>query len=175
MYKHSVTFAHCPTSSYNLLDLNFLVRSQLEMNVFRGSRMPALSRCLSMFSYSHPSVVSHMEVASTLEHISYDLDTLWHPYTSMTNPTPALPVERANGVHLHLESGESLVDGMVSGISAVWILPSNRILVLDQRLTLSLSSPSPSPPRALGGARCTGTTTRGSTRRLAISFLGCRT
>eukprot|EP00520_Triparma_pacifica_P010467 CAMPEP_0118631988 /NCGR_PEP_ID=MMETSP0785-20121206/199_1 /TAXON_ID=91992 /ORGANISM="Bolidomonas pacifica, Strain CCMP 1866" /LENGTH=224 /DNA_ID=CAMNT_0006522717 /DNA_START=191 /DNA_END=862 /DNA_ORIENTATION=+ len=55
----------------------------------------------------------------TSDHIAVDKDTLWHPYTSMTNPTPALPIKSASGVYLHMESGESLVDGMSSWWCAV--------------------------------------------------------
>lgn len=45
-----------------------------------------------------------------------DLDRrhVWHPYAAMPNPTPVFPVERAEGVYLHLETGETLVDGMSS-------------------------------------------------------------
>lgn len=45
-----------------------------------------------------------------------DLDRhhVWHPYAAMPNPTPVFPVQSARGVYLHLETGETLVDGMAS-------------------------------------------------------------
>jgi adenosylmethionine-8-amino-7-oxononanoate aminotransferase len=45
-----------------------------------------------------------------------DLDHrhVWHPYAAMPNPMPVFPVKRAEGVFLHLETGETLVDGMSS-------------------------------------------------------------
>ena len=45
---------------------------------------------------------------------AYDKQHIWHPYTSMLNPSPVFPVASANGVILTLETGEELVDGMSS-------------------------------------------------------------
>ena len=42
-----------------------------------------------------------------------------HPYSSMTNPLPTYPVKSASGVHLHLEDGRSVIDGMSSWWAAV--------------------------------------------------------
>jgi adenosylmethionine-8-amino-7-oxononanoate aminotransferase len=44
----------------------------------------------------------------------YDKQHIWHPYTSMINPSPVFAVASANGVMLTLETGEQLVDGMSS-------------------------------------------------------------
>lgn len=44
----------------------------------------------------------------------YDQQHIWHPYTSMLNPSPVFPVASADGVILTLETGEELVDGMSS-------------------------------------------------------------
>ena len=41
---------------------------------------------------------------------AYDQKHIWHPYTSMVNPSPVFPVASATGVYLSLESGEKLVE-----------------------------------------------------------------
>ena len=46
--------------------------------------------------------------------IDFDKKHVWHPYTSMSNPLPSYLVESAEGVHIKLATGESLVDGMSS-------------------------------------------------------------
>ena len=53
------------------------------------------------------------------ELIAYDKDHIWHPYTSMQNPTPAFAVASAKGVELTLETGEVLIDGMSSWWTAL--------------------------------------------------------
>ena len=45
---------------------------------------------------------------------AYDQKHIWHPYTSMINPSPVFPVASADGVYLTLETGQKLVDGMSS-------------------------------------------------------------
>ncbi len=34
----------------------------------------------------------------------FDLNHVWHPYTSMTNPLPAYQVTQAQGVYLSLQA-----------------------------------------------------------------------
>src|SRR5476649_2790439 len=51
--------------------------------------------------------------------LEFDQRHIWHPYTSMTKPLPAYPVESACGVMLHLADGRHLVDGMSSWWAAI--------------------------------------------------------
>ena len=44
----------------------------------------------------------------------FDLNHVWHPYTSLLKPLPTYEVVAAEGVHLQLASGQRLVDGMSS-------------------------------------------------------------
>lgn len=50
--------------------------------------------------------------SSTL--LDYDRKHIWHPYTSVKNPQPVLPVSSAEGVYLHLKDNRKLIDGMSS-------------------------------------------------------------
>jgi len=49
----------------------------------------------------------------------YDQEHIWHPYTSIKNPTPTFPVVSAHGVNLQLQDGTSLIDGMASWWAAI--------------------------------------------------------
>lgn len=55
----------------------------------------------------------------TPEQINFDREHIWHPYTSMTHPTPCFPVASTQGVHINLSTGEQLIDGMSSWWSTV--------------------------------------------------------
>jgi adenosylmethionine-8-amino-7-oxononanoate aminotransferase len=54
-------------------------------------------------------VESKSEIRSLLD---FDRDHLWHPYTSISEPQPVLPVASASGVRLRLMDGRELIDGM---------------------------------------------------------------
>jgi len=51
--------------------------------------------------------------------LAYDREHVWHPYTSMTEPTPVRLVESASGVRLRMAGGTELVDGMSSWWAAI--------------------------------------------------------
>ena len=53
------------------------------------------------------------------ELLAYDRGHVWHPYTSMTDPTPVRLVTGASGVRLRLADGTELVDGMSSWWAAI--------------------------------------------------------
>ena len=51
--------------------------------------------------------------------LEFDQKHIWHPYTSMVQPTPVFPVVSAEGVSITLEDGRKLVDGMSSWWAAI--------------------------------------------------------
>lgn len=53
------------------------------------------------------------------EQLAFDRDHIWHPYSSMIDPPPMVPVASADGVRLRLTDGRELIDGMASWWSAI--------------------------------------------------------
>ena len=51
--------------------------------------------------------------------LAFDQQHIWHPYTSAIDPLPCYQVSGAQGVHIHLASGEMLVDGCSSWWTAI--------------------------------------------------------
>ena len=55
-----------------------------------------------------------MKPLPTDQLLALDRRHVWHPYAAMPNSLPIFPVRSAQGVHLTLEDGRQLVDGMSS-------------------------------------------------------------
>ncbi|EHV9682903.1 adenosylmethionine--8-amino-7-oxononanoate transaminase [Vibrio parahaemolyticus] len=51
--------------------------------------------------------------------LAFDRHHIWHPYTSTLTPLTCYPLASANGVHIKLEDGAELVDGMSSWWSTI--------------------------------------------------------
>lgn len=51
--------------------------------------------------------------------ILFDYKHIWHPYSSIINPLPCYSVISAKGVHLKLQNGKNIIDGMSSWWSAI--------------------------------------------------------
>lgn len=51
--------------------------------------------------------------------LAFDQQHIWHPYTSALDPLPCYQVSGAQGVHIHLATGEALVDGCSSWWTAI--------------------------------------------------------
>ncbi len=60
-----------------------------------------------------------MQEPTTDRLTDFDRGHLWHPYTSMREPLPVLPVASAAGVRIRLADGRELIDGMSSWWAAI--------------------------------------------------------
>lgn len=52
--------------------------------------------------------------APSTQLLAFDREHVWHPYTSMTDPTPTRLVTGADGVRLRLDDGREVIDAMSS-------------------------------------------------------------
>jgi len=69
--------------------------------------------------------------------LQFDQHHLWHPYTTMPAADAPYPVVAASGVHLQLEDGRSLIDGMASWWCAIH---GYRVPQLDRALCKQLDA-----------------------------------
>ncbi|WP_282093149.1 adenosylmethionine--8-amino-7-oxononanoate transaminase [Epibacterium ulvae] len=53
-------------------------------------------------------------MTNELSPLEFDQKHLWHPYTNVTKPGPTFVVKEAEGVHITLDDGTRLIDGMSS-------------------------------------------------------------
>ncbi|CAL4322181.1 Adenosylmethionine-8-amino-7-oxononanoate aminotransferase [Buchnera aphidicola (Eriosoma lanigerum)] len=49
----------------------------------------------------------------------FDINHIWHPYTSLTNPLPCYYIDSAKGFYLKMKNGKKLIDGMSSWWSVI--------------------------------------------------------
>jgi len=78
-----------------------------------------------------------VSTGTTTAMLDFDRDHLWHPYSSMTRPGPAYPVESAAGVRIRLRVGDrsvEVVDAMASWWCAIhgYAVPELDAALIDQ-------------------------------------------
>ena len=66
-----------------------------------------------------PDILTATEGTDAAALLAADRAHLWHPYTSMTDPTPTRLVTGADGVRLELAGGHRVIDGMSSWWAAI--------------------------------------------------------
>lgn len=65
--------------------------------------------------------------------LAFDAAHVWHPYTGLDQRRPIFPVRSAEGVHITLEDGRELIDGMASWWAAIHGYRHPRIIAAMQR------------------------------------------
>lgn len=65
--------------------------------------------------------------------LTFDAAHVWHPYTGLDHRRPIFPVRSAEGVHITLEDGRKLIDGMASWWAAIHGYRHPRIVAAMQR------------------------------------------
>ncbi|PHS73165.1 MAG: adenosylmethionine--8-amino-7-oxononanoate transaminase [Cycloclasticus sp.] len=71
--------------------------------------------------------------------VEFDQQHIWHPYTSLSHPSPVFPVASASGVRLKLADGRELIDGMSSWWAAIhgYNHPALNAAIEDQLKSMS--------------------------------------
>jgi adenosylmethionine---8-amino-7-oxononanoate aminotransferase len=82
-----------------------------------------------------PTAAARLDEADAV--LRYDREHLWHPYSSMSSPSPVLLVDSADGVMLTTSDGSRLVDAMASWWCAIH---GYRHPALDEALRRQLAS-----------------------------------
>src|SRR5688500_14959344 len=102
--RSSGTWSTSTSSSYErpVPSSRTLTRARSRMSV-TSSKISGVRRLPAMTSPATPEQL-----------LAYDREHVWHPYTSMTDPTQVRLVTRAKGCRLRLADGREVIDGMSS-------------------------------------------------------------
>lgn len=65
------------------------------------------------------NAIKNMDHKAHLSLLDEDRNYVWHPYSSMQSETPVFAVKSTSGVHIKLENGSQLIDGMSSWWCAI--------------------------------------------------------